>query len=563
MFLKRFPVFISFILFLPIIGFAQAHKYQGLLWQISGNGLSKPSYLYGTMHVSNKLAFRLSDSFYTAIQTVDEVGLESNPATWMDQLLSTGMISSYIEQNESENNYSGDFYREAFKYPSYSPADMSAGLAGQRPLINALLFRFEPGAQDYEENTYLDLFIFQTASKMGKTVHSLEGYRQSFELYAKGIQNQNANKNEDRSKQIDFYNSGANSAELTEQAYRKGDLDMVDSITNLTSRQSFLKYFIVERNKVMAHSMDSILQSKKTLLSAVGAAHLPGKEGVIELLRQMGYTVRAVSPESSKKSGKAWTKYSEMVQPLKFNTQQISDQISIDAPGTLYRLPASENKEEYIYPDMVNGTYYYVSRQKTYGSLYNRSPKDIMMSIDTFLYELVPGKITKTEHITSSTGWQGYNVITRLGRGDYMRYNIFVSPTDVYVFSIGGNNSTLGKDANRFFSSIKFTPKATGSWQAYTPKSGGFTTMVPGAALYDGDHSHSQGIQYMQQQFMDKDSSLYIIARAGFHDFSYIEEDTFELNILADNFAKEFGLKEVNRQWISVENEPGLDVNYS
>ena len=45
-----------------IIAFSQ-QQYQSLLWEITGNGLDKPSYLYGTMHVSKKVAFRLDDVF--------------------------------------------------------------------------------------------------------------------------------------------------------------------------------------------------------------------------------------------------------------------------------------------------------------------------------------------------------------------------------------------------------------------------------------------------------------------------------------------------------------------
>lgn len=43
-------------------------NYQSLLWQISGKGLKKPSYLYGTMHVSNKIAFNLGDSFFSCAE---------------------------------------------------------------------------------------------------------------------------------------------------------------------------------------------------------------------------------------------------------------------------------------------------------------------------------------------------------------------------------------------------------------------------------------------------------------------------------------------------------------
>src|SRR6478735_8328192 len=61
-----------------------AKKYQSLLWEISCNGLKKPSYLFGTMHVSDKLAFHLGDSFYTALKSVQVVALETNPESWQD-----------------------------------------------------------------------------------------------------------------------------------------------------------------------------------------------------------------------------------------------------------------------------------------------------------------------------------------------------------------------------------------------------------------------------------------------------------------------------------------------
>src|SRR5436305_9715947 len=59
-------------------------KYPSLLWEITGNGLKKPSYLFGTMHVSSKMVFHLSDSFYLALKNADVVALETDPGTWQD-----------------------------------------------------------------------------------------------------------------------------------------------------------------------------------------------------------------------------------------------------------------------------------------------------------------------------------------------------------------------------------------------------------------------------------------------------------------------------------------------
>src|ERR1700733_15364845 len=61
-------------------------KYPALLWEISGNGLKKPSYLFGTMHVSSKLVFHLSDSFYVDLRNAEVVALELDPQLWQDQL---------------------------------------------------------------------------------------------------------------------------------------------------------------------------------------------------------------------------------------------------------------------------------------------------------------------------------------------------------------------------------------------------------------------------------------------------------------------------------------------
>jgi len=57
----------------------EVKKYPTLLWEITGNGLIKPSYLFGTMHVSSKLVFHLSDSFYLGIKNSDVVALELDP----------------------------------------------------------------------------------------------------------------------------------------------------------------------------------------------------------------------------------------------------------------------------------------------------------------------------------------------------------------------------------------------------------------------------------------------------------------------------------------------------
>src|SRR3954467_8832156 len=50
-----------------------------LLWRISGNGLQKPSYLYGTMHLTDERLFNIGDSMYSAIERSEGFAIEINP----------------------------------------------------------------------------------------------------------------------------------------------------------------------------------------------------------------------------------------------------------------------------------------------------------------------------------------------------------------------------------------------------------------------------------------------------------------------------------------------------
>src|ERR1700750_2424031 len=80
-----------FVIILFLFSFSQPpvnhKKYPSLFWEITGKGLSRPSYLFGTMHVSSKMVFHLPDSFYLAIKNVDVVALETNPESWQEDLV--------------------------------------------------------------------------------------------------------------------------------------------------------------------------------------------------------------------------------------------------------------------------------------------------------------------------------------------------------------------------------------------------------------------------------------------------------------------------------------------
>src|SRR6187399_2574388 len=87
---------------------AKAKKYPSLFWEISGKGLKKPSYLFGTMHVSSKMAFHLADSFYLGIRNADVVALETNPESWQEDM------SKYEMGGNGYENYRNPYLQDGY-----------------------------------------------------------------------------------------------------------------------------------------------------------------------------------------------------------------------------------------------------------------------------------------------------------------------------------------------------------------------------------------------------------------------------------------------------------------
>jgi uncharacterized protein YbaP (TraB family) len=78
-------------------------------------------------------------------------------------------------------------------------------------------------------------------------------------------------------------------------AYTKQDLNALIEMEEMTDT-IFLQKFLEQRNKNWIHRLIELFNEKSTFV-AVGAAHLAGENGVLQLLRNQGYTVTSVCPK--------------------------------------------------------------------------------------------------------------------------------------------------------------------------------------------------------------------------------------------------------------------------
>jgi len=78
-------------------------------------------------------------------------------------------------------------------------------------------------------------------------------------------------------------------------AYRNQELDKLEKLINKEEHgiQQFTDILLYKRNDNWVKKMDGIFSSGPAVI-AVGAGHLPGEKGVINLLRKAGYKVEPV-----------------------------------------------------------------------------------------------------------------------------------------------------------------------------------------------------------------------------------------------------------------------------
>lgn len=543
-------------------------KYNSLLWEISGNGLKKPSYLFGTMHVSDKLAFHLGDSFYTAIKSADVVALETNPESWQDDYSQSVFYRGRRDGNNLLNPYANrwewpaDHMRiTSFAIDRYEEA-IKAALAVEPSMINGMLYRtYGRQAEDFEEDTFLDMYIFQTGKKLGKRVSGVENFQESEKLVMEAYKAMMRDQNKKR-RSYDYEGMMTNPKKV-EDAYRKGDLDLLDSLESLTVfSDAFQEKFLYKRNEIQANSIDSIIK-KMSLFVGVGAAHLPGKRGVIELLRQKGYTMRPVRMDDRNSQQK------ETVDKIRINapfTSQTTDDgfYTVSIPGKkFYRFTDWNGMDVVQYADMVNGAYYMVTRIKTNSLSWGHSSEQVFKKIDSLLYENTPGKILKKTAITKN-GYKGLDIINRTRRGDHQHYQIFVTPFEVVLFKMSGTGDYIntGNEAQEFFSSIKLKEFTTTNWQTWQPVTGGFNVQVPHVpSLLKDNGFGTNRLEYAARD--EATGNSYLIMKANIHNYSFIEEDSFELNLMDESYAySDFVDKQLNHRFVNINGYPGLESKF-
>ena len=277
------------MLFLAAITLADTGRSHGLLWELSKTG-QQPAYLFGTIHSEDPAVVELPAPVKQAFDASNSVVLEMLMDTDTMRYSSTAMLM-----------LDGRSLSDVIGMPLYEK--VSAAIAS-RGIPERVLNRMKPWAAAVtlstpalETGQILDLVLYQDALQQDKAVYGLETVREQLDLFDSMSESDQVILLQDA---VDnFPELDALHAELL-AVYKQRDLEGLLAL-NETSMQAedqrlardFQRRVIDDRNHRMAERMQPYLRQGKAFI-AVGALHLPGEQGLLNLLEQQGYTTRRV-----------------------------------------------------------------------------------------------------------------------------------------------------------------------------------------------------------------------------------------------------------------------------
>jgi len=287
--------FLLLILFLGIaVNFLQAQQTPKThLWRISGNNFPKPCYLFGTMHSSDKRVYFLGDSVYSSLKYCDGFVMEIDPGEYVDSIVSSleskDIDISYRQAIENDLVKKSPDYYKRLRYESDSLYNRIIKWYNDLSARDIARLRRLYKLRDRNEmNTSLDLYLFDLAKKQGKIVGGIEdiaGRSAILDEIGNSFDPDEFLKTQ-RKKYADV-------GEWILQNYIAAELDKLYEYSKQSKSVRQVSMVLNNRNDVMARRLDS-LGKTRSVFCAVGAAHLPGDSGVLNLLRKRGFTVTPV-----------------------------------------------------------------------------------------------------------------------------------------------------------------------------------------------------------------------------------------------------------------------------
>ncbi len=277
--------------------FSQKIEAKSLLWKISGNGIKDTSYLYGTIHMIEKKDFKITPqikrTFKRANTLVMEVNLEMDDQTKKviaKQIMfpNRKIIKDYL--SPSDYQYFHSYMIDTLKimplkvtiYEKMTPFFLQAIILKEQ-MNKVVSYEEKYGKMaKKKEKLFVETIQEQLNIVAGDSLDI------QAEKLIKDIRAGKMNATSEFKKMTDLYVQ-----QDLQGLYNYIVQSMLESEETPEKSKEMTAKMLVNRNKNWIPKLENWMQ-EKSLFIAVGAGHLAGDEGVINLLKRQGYTVEPV-----------------------------------------------------------------------------------------------------------------------------------------------------------------------------------------------------------------------------------------------------------------------------
>lgn len=271
----------------------EASSVRSLLWEIKGKGLAEPSYLYGTIHLIGKSDFFLTDATEKAFGETQRVAFEIDLEEMGDfSTLLPLLMQSFMKKDTT--------LRDLLLPEEYSAVKAHFEQLGLpmffldriKPMFLTALdpqAMAQPGESEDETVSY-EMEFLRMAQEADKPIDGLETAAFQMSMFDSIPYRVQARMLVDMVKGNQEVGGNQEFQQMVEM-YKNQDIEGMQGMLGADKEiAAYENLLLINRNRKWIPVMEKMMTEKPTFF-AVGAGHLGGKQGVVQLLRDSGYSI--------------------------------------------------------------------------------------------------------------------------------------------------------------------------------------------------------------------------------------------------------------------------------
>lgn len=260
----------------------QAPLKNSLLWEISGNGLANKSYLYGTVHMICASDYFLTEKVKKALENSNKLILEINMADPNEIASMQDLAMGKLTLDKTLNSSQLSKLDEILKKNTGMTVQQVNGYS-----LTTVMSLISIKSFNCNELKFYEMEFIAKAKERKMEVSGLETVKNQFSII------ENAYTTDEMIASVAESNSELNKALVNE--YKNENIEMLykNSTTEKLMSVKTRAEMLDNRNINWVKALPEMLLNESSFI-AVGAAHLAGEFGVINLLRKAGYSVNPV-----------------------------------------------------------------------------------------------------------------------------------------------------------------------------------------------------------------------------------------------------------------------------